>query len=230
MVRVIGDAAFVPLTRKHQSAPRRYALVDIEDYERVTRSKWGLDGRGYARATTLKFLAAHHRRMHAYVLRVQPGERIDHINGDTLDNRKQNLRLATAAQNSRNSRRPNIVGKTSRFKGVCWTVDGDCWLANITADGQQHRLGRFSSEEDAARAYDEAALRLFGEFARTNEMMKLFEMDDPFTPNCSKAKVYDRRARLSELTPHWHRMFPAPYELRLTDRLRRELAEAKAAG
>lgn len=226
MVKVIGDAAFLPLLRRHQSAPRRYALIDIEDYERVTRSKWSINRSGknqYVYATTAKFLAAHHRALHAYILRVSPGARVDHISGDTFDNRRQNLRPATASQNAMNMRRPTFPGKTSRFKGVCWSSSEERWQANIQADGVAHYVGLFDSEEDAAIAYDGAALRLHGEFARTNAVMKLFDMDDPFVPNCSLADVFDRHADLADLTPHQHRMYRGTYDQRLTDRLLAEL-------
>jgi hypothetical protein len=90
---------------------------------------------------------------------------VDHINGDGLDNRKSNLRLATRAQNGCNLRPQQ--GKSSRFKGVAWHVCGK-WRAHISPNRTQIALGLFDDEIDAALAYDMAALAQFGEFARPN--------------------------------------------------------------
>lgn len=179
----LGDAVFVRLTRrKHQ--PAQFTLVDREDFERIVRSNWSWQN-GYAVATSDRYLAKHHMRLHAYVLKVLPGEIIDHISGDRLDNRRQNLRVVTRAENAKNARRPTFPGKTSRFKGVCWSRHDGLWLAQIKNDGVQNRIGLYGDEVDAARAYDEAALRLHKEFSRTNAVMKLFDMEDPFVPDCS---------------------------------------------
>lgn len=100
-----------------------------------------------------------------------PTELADHVNGDGLDNRRANLRLATRQQNNRN-RRP-ARGSSSRFLGVTWNKSKRRWCAQIThrssADGRRNiYLGAFKSEEEAARAYDAAAFRLSGEFANQN--------------------------------------------------------------
>lgn len=179
----LGDAVFIRLT-KRKNHRQQFTLIDRDDFERVVRSNWSWRD-GYAVATTNKFLARHHMRLHAFVIKAQPGEIIDHISGDRLDNRKQNLRIVTAGENAKNARRPTFPGKTSRFKGVSWSRHDGMWLAQIKSDGVQSRLGLYGDEADAARAYDEAALRLHKEFARTNETMKLFEMEDPFVPDCS---------------------------------------------
>jgi hypothetical protein len=227
LVRIIGDAAFVPLMRRAIHEPRRYVLVDLDDYERVTRSKWRAEKSGlsfYAYATALKYLPEHHQRMHAYVLRLAKGEIGDHISGDTLDNRSQNLRCCSVGDNAKNHRRMTFQGKTSRFKGVSWSRRDERWLALITSNGTRHYLGLFDTEEDAARAYDVAAAQEHGAFARTNQVMKLFEMDDPFVPNCTKADVYDRLVDHASLSGHIHRLEHVGYEQRLTDRLRLEIA------
>lgn len=226
-VRVLGDSAFVELTRKASHLPRRFTLVDLEDFERVTRSKWYAAAAGkrfYIHATGLKFLANHHELLHAYVMRVAKGERVDHISGDTFDNRKQNLRMYEGSGNAQNRLPPALPSKTSRFKGVCWSKRDERWVARIKAEKVTHSLGHFKTEEDAALAYDEAAERLHGEFARTNATMKLFEMDDPFVPDCSWAKIYDRLIPLDRLSPHRHIMAPTTYDRRLTARLKQELA------
>lgn len=95
-----------------------------------------------------------------------PRERVDHINGDTLDNRRSNLRLASHAENQRN--RGKCADNSSGYKGVSWQEHAQRWKAKITVDGKQRHLGYFDSAEDAARAYDRAARELHGEFARLN--------------------------------------------------------------
>ncbi|HET6455301.1 MAG TPA: HNH endonuclease [Armatimonadota bacterium] len=98
--------------------------------------------------------------LHRVILEAQSGEMIDHINRDKLDNRRRNLRLCTKRENSYNRQGPNS-NNLSGYRGVSWNRG---WVAQIQADGQHFRLGRFKSKEQAARAYDEAALRYFGPF------------------------------------------------------------------
>lgn len=120
----------------------------------------------------LLYAISRHKRaivwMHRLILGVPDGVLVDHRDGNGLNNRRSNLRPATKTQNAQNSR-PSL-GFTSRFKGVGWYRgrNRSCWRARIRVDGTQIHLGIFDSEEEAARCYDAAALRLFGEFARLN--------------------------------------------------------------
>lgn len=91
---------------------------------------------------------------------------VDHINGDPLDNRRANLRVVTQQDNRRNSTKPRS-GATSRFKGVCKPSGRNRWRATIY-NGRLINLGAFSSEVEAARAYDAAARELFGDCAAVN--------------------------------------------------------------
>jgi hypothetical protein len=96
---------------------------------------------------------------------------VRHVNGDPLDCRRENLVVRTVRQRARNTRKiERINGRppTSRFKGVCWEWATKMWRAQIGVPGRKERLGRFESEIAAARAYDEAAQRCFGEHARLN--------------------------------------------------------------
>lgn len=88
----------------------------------------------------------------------------DHINGDTLDNRRCNLRLATKKENCRNARRSK--NSTSGYKGVSWNKAAKKWRAYIVADYKQIHLGLFENIEDAHNAYYEAAKKYHGDFAR----------------------------------------------------------------
>lgn len=108
--------------------------------------------------------------MHRLVISAPAGVEVDHrehyaIDARLIDNRHSNLRLCTTIQNSGN-RRPNANG-TSRYKGVVSTPGGK-WSARIRINGKKTYLGTFTDELAAARAYDDAALEHFGEFARPN--------------------------------------------------------------
>ncbi len=153
----------IPLTKGKE------ALVDDEDYEYLMQWKWHLAGGRYAARTD--YSGGRHRDiyMHKVVMErtgLTPSDRGDHRNRDELDNRRNNLRPATFSENGQNYglRKDNKSG----YKGVTWSRRHGCWRARITILGRQTFLGHFGSKTDAARAYNEAAVKLFGEFAVLN--------------------------------------------------------------
>jgi hypothetical protein len=157
----------VPLGGK--KAAGRVALVDDGDYGLVMAHRWFVLEGNRPRRRSIAYAATnmpHPRRgtlrMHNLILGCIG---IDHHNGNGLDNQRANLRPATGAQNAAN-RRPRE--HTSCFKGIGWERSSRKWRARIDTGGQQHYLGLFACEEDAARAYDAAAVVAFGEFARLN--------------------------------------------------------------
>jgi len=167
VVRTEGSTAYIDVGTP--SMPNAVALVDIADLSLV------LDGRGswFAwRATkpSATTYAKRHRKgsertdyMHRLIL---PAPFVDHRDGNGLDNRRANLRAASHAQNNRN--RVGVAGTSSRFKGVWFESVGGKWVAGIKYAGRSRYLGRFLTEIGAAQAYDDEAVRVFGEFARTN--------------------------------------------------------------
>jgi hypothetical protein len=100
---------------------------------------------------------------------VAPGVEIDHQDGNGLNNQKYNLRICTTAQNGANQRTQSRK-KSSRFKGVNWDKDRQKWYAHIKVNQVLKNLGRFSSEIEAAKAYNKAAIIAFGKFAKLNEV------------------------------------------------------------
>lgn len=142
------------------------SIVDDEDFEELSKYKWQYAG-GYAvRSISWAFGRQPLTRIHVQIMGKIEGLEIDHISGDKLDNRRENLRHVTAAQNQYN-RKPNRGG-SSRYKGVNWYKAGKKWHSSIKAGGKTRHLGYYYIERDAAMAYNEAAARLFGEYARLN--------------------------------------------------------------
>lgn len=154
-------------------------IVDEADYAWLSQWKWMYgdsqgDGRqGYARRGRYSEGRQTHVYMHRLIVDAPPGSEVDHINGNTLDNRRSNLRIVTAKENSNNRakyRRNRGNPPTSQYKGVTRRPGRikRPWEAQIGCNGERIKLGMFATEIEAAEAYDEAARRLFGEFARTN--------------------------------------------------------------
>lgn len=104
--------------------------------------------------------------MHRYLMGDPTGLEVDHINLDTLDNRRSNLRVATRSQNAANRRRQS--NNSSGYKGVSWNKERKKWHAYICVGRKHITLGRFNSIVQAARAYNDAALTFFGEYAKLN--------------------------------------------------------------
>lgn len=147
------------------------ALVDAADFDMLSAWKWrtlqNSKGHGYVYAVATGRKGTDDTAtvfLHRLLTQAPRGLMVDHINGDGLDNRRANLRVCTSGQNTTNSRKR--LGCKNALKGVA--LNGKRWAATIRHDGQVHHLGRFRNPEAAAVAYDDAARRLHGEFARVN--------------------------------------------------------------
>ncbi len=143
----------IPLTQG------RFAIVDDEDYEVLSKSKWCVNGGGYAaRKADGKAVT-----MHRFILDCPAGREVDHANLNRLDNRRSNIRIATHAQNQQNTRaRKNEVG----IKGVSFDKSFTRFRARITVAKKTIYLGYFDSIVSAREAYSLAARQYFGEFSR----------------------------------------------------------------
>ena len=111
------------------------------------------------------------QRLQRLIMDAPAGKQVDHISGDTFDNRRCNLRIAENAENQRN--RLLCRKNTSGFKGVYWNKLRKMWLAQIRFNGARKSIGYFDRPEDAAAAYDKYADRLHGRFAMTNKNLGL---------------------------------------------------------
>ncbi len=146
------------------------ALVSDEDYESLNRFKWCAEKRSntfYARRDDWSNGTRRRTYMHREVLGItDPMVLCDHKNGDGLHNYRNNLRIATASQNASNKL---IDGNgTSKYKGVYWASWANKWRSEIGSNGSRKKIGYFNSEIEAAKAYNEWAIKLHGDFANLN--------------------------------------------------------------
>lgn len=153
---------FIPLTQGY------VAVIDFDDFEKVRGTKWHVAKRGR------RFYAGRHRSttdgggyQFLHQLLRPNSKQTDHVDGDGLNNRQENLRSANHRKNQQGFQR-KAYGKTSKYRGVRRRSDCARWSAEITANGKHINLGLFTKERDAARAYDNAARQHFGEFASPN--------------------------------------------------------------
>jgi hypothetical protein len=159
-----------------------FAIVDFDDYERVKLHNWRASktsqsttyavtdvkepGRLKSNGRHQFFQSLH---MHRLITSAPSQRYVDHKNLNGLDNRKANLRVCSSSQNQMNKRRSRTK-RHGQYKGVYFREKEQKWEARIWVGGRSVALGYFANEADGARAYNAAALKYFGEFARLNEI------------------------------------------------------------
>jgi hypothetical protein len=163
-IEIHDGIAFVPLTRGY------VARIDVSDIEKVKPFNWGVqikDRTCYAIRTPRKNERGTraHILLHRLIMEAPEDMQVDHISGDGLDCRKQNLRLATHEENVRNARRRR--DNQSGYKGVSWHRQRRKWVAQLNVNGKRKYLGLFTCPKEAHAAYCDAVAETHGEFART---------------------------------------------------------------
>lgn len=153
----------IPLTRG------KIAIVDDEDYDYlIARGKWHCTHSGYAVRTERQLGRKVYIFMHRLIANAPRGKVADHIDRNPLNNQRSNLRICTQAENTRNASLSK--NNTSGFNGVIWCTSAKKWRVSIVVDRAQKYIGVFSCKIEAAKAYNAAALKYHGEFAKINEI------------------------------------------------------------
>lgn len=151
------------------SNSQQVALIDDEDFERVSKYTWRMHKRGYVVSRPKIDNKYRHMRLQRFIMNVldYPYVEVDHINNDKLNNTKSNLRLCNRQQNNIN--KPKRPGKfSSKYKGV--SQRGVKYEANIRYNRKCIYLGLFNTDKEAALAYNKKAFELHGEFAYLNKV------------------------------------------------------------
>jgi hypothetical protein len=143
-------------------------LISQPDLEIVLSKKWRICAKGnpypYFVHSYKQNKKVKHIYLHRLITNCPAGKCVDHINGNTLDNQRENLRVCTTAQNIRNQKK-NITN-TSGYKGVSWNNRHGKWFAFICINRKNKNLGSFATAEQAYKAYCEASTKYHGEFGR----------------------------------------------------------------
>jgi len=165
-ISIFDDYALLPLTKNQM------AIIDLEDVNEVIKFNWcasfNKSNNTYYAVRKNCEKGPQQIRLGNFLLNYYGKDYVDHINHNTLDYRKSNLRRASYQGNSANSRKLKIG--SSRYKGVSWDRSRSKWRVQIMLNRKNIFIGRFELEEEAAIAYNEKAKELFGEFAYLNEI------------------------------------------------------------
>lgn len=153
----------IPLSGMHGAG--KFAIVDAEDYEELSRYKWSICAGGYVGGKVVIGDTKKQVLIHRFIMKPPDDLDTDHRNGNALDNRRENLRNCPTIYNTWNRRKTIKKATSSQFAGVSFDKATGKWNANIGHRKRQINLGLYDSEEYAARVRDGAALALFGEYA-----------------------------------------------------------------
>ena len=162
----MSEIGIIPLTQG------KFALVDAEDFNTVSKYKWHAHRQPRKKAKdsweAIGWVEGKPIKMHRFIMGLTSDDKImiDHINHNGLDNRKENLRLCSNGGNQANQR--IIPGSSSSYKGVSWHKASRKWRVSISKNNEKFEINGFVNEIEAAKAYDEKAKELFGNFAQLN--------------------------------------------------------------
>lgn len=156
-IRVQGNLAYVPLTKGYE------ATIDAADVPLVEGFNWSIARRKNGKIYAQRRIPGGIVLMHRQITGAADGEKVDHRDNDGLNNRRDNLRPATDAENNQN--KPTNSRNKSGFKGVSWFAGTRKWRATIQSNGKWVHLGYFTSAEDAHAAYRIASANLHGDFS-----------------------------------------------------------------
>lgn len=152
-----------PKTRKMLMTQGISATIDDADYEMLSKFSWWPNKVGESTYAITK-IGRRTLQMHRVIMNT--GLFTDHIDGNTLNNTRKNLRICTPSESAMN--RGSVKGSTSKYCGVHWSKGHKKWIAQINNKGKCRKIGGFDCEKEAAKAYDREAKKAYGKFARPN--------------------------------------------------------------
>lgn len=177
----------------------QFALVDERDYEKLLLMGGWIVFNSRGKPYVIRSSKVNGKRknlfMHRIILSASDADRVDHINGNTLDNRRSNIRICTLSQNGAN--RPMQQNNTTGYKGVFY--DARCiyrpYYSKVHYRGKQIRIGCYKTKEEAALAYNKKAVELWGEFALLNIVKGNGEAPFPAPPQVVTPRPHRPAAR-----------------------------------
>lgn len=169
----MSDFTTIPLSKQGKTKGLYETIVSPEDADLALFRWTAFRGGKSEQMYVIRTIPPNYERIHLHRIIIErmqdgkpleKGQFVDHISGDTLDNRRGNLRIATKRQNMANSRLKK--NNTSGFRGVSWSKGDKKWKAEIRINGKKKFLGNFDKKEDAAKVYQDKYLELYQEYAR----------------------------------------------------------------
>ena len=143
-------------------------FIDLADYPLVSKYTWGISSNGYVISYSLRRKTGKLIHLHRLLTDCPPNMKVDHINHNRLDNRRENLRVCTSQQNNLNVRK--YAKSTSKYKGVTYCKQLNKWRAKTKHLGKTISLGYYDTEEEGALAYNKYMLEHHKDYAQLNEI------------------------------------------------------------
>jgi HNH endonuclease len=161
------------MTKEIELTHGQVTIIDDCDFDKVSKYKWSAI---WSKHTKSYYVICSYRDngkaiiicLHRFILNTPKNKHTDHKNHDTLDNRRSNIRVCSRSQNQGNREKKSIC--SSKYKGVAWSKRDKLWIAYIRVDHHRTHLGCFKNEDDAAVAYNQAAIQAWNEFAVVNHL------------------------------------------------------------